>query len=182
MKSRARKLRVRGFTLMELVLVIVILGLGAVSFLILVNQTARHSVDPMLRQQAHAIAQSYLEEALLNAFCDPDLSTDCPAFCTGANNACTACTAAEASRSLFDDVCDYGGIADTGARDRADNPVAGLEDYNVSVTVDDGSDGSPVLLNGLSSGGNRVLRVDVNVTHSNVPDINLTLSGYRANY
>jgi MSHA pilin protein MshD len=181
-KSSAKKQHIRGFTLMELVLVIVILGLGAVSFLILVNQTARHSIDPMLRQQAHAVAQSYLEEVLLNAFCDPDLSTDCPAFCTGANNACTACTAAEANRSLFDDVCDYDGIADAGARDRADNPVAGLEDFNVSVSVDDGSDGSPVILNGLSSGSSRVLRIDVNVTHGNVPDIDLTLSGYRANY
>lgn len=181
MKSSLRK-RVFGFTLMELVLVIVILAFGAVSFLILINQAARQSVDPMLRQQAHAIAQSYLEEALLNAFCDPDLSTDCPAFCTGTNNACTACTAAQGSRHLFDDVCDYDGIADAGARDRAGNPVAGLEDYNVSVTVDDGSDGSPVLLNGLSSANSRILRVDVNVTHSNVPAINLTLSGYRANF
>ncbi len=73
----------RGFTLIELVLLIAILGIGLSALTLLMNTTTANSVDPLLRQQAHAVGQSYLEEVLLNSFCDPNLSTSCPTFCTG---------------------------------------------------------------------------------------------------
>jgi len=185
--GRARSYSVRrtancaGFTLIELIVAIVILGIGAAAFMQLINSTTVASVDPMVRQQANAIAQSYLEEVLLNPFCDPDLSTDCPAFCTGAN-VCSTCggTASPGAetRPVFDDVCDYDGLADSGARNQFDQAIPGLSDYNVTVTVDD--DG--VSLDGLSSLSGQVVRVDVNVTHAGNPNINVILSGFRTNF
>lgn len=172
------------FTLIELVVAIVVLSIGATAFLTLINQATRKSIDPVIIQQANAIAQSYLEEIMLNPFCDPDLSNDCPAFCSaGAGNVCTVCTASEANRSLYDDVCDYSNLTDSaGAVDRNLNPLSGLGDYNITVTVEDGSVSGPATLNTLSSSNNEVLRVDVNVTHDNISTLDFTLSGYRANF
>ena len=170
-----------GFTLIELVITIVLLGIGVSAFMVLINQTTRDSVDPLIRQQAGAVAQSYLDEVVLNPFCDPDFSTNCRADCTSAT-ACSACGGSEGSRNIYDDVCDYDGLNNNGARDRNSNPIAGLEAYNVQVTVDDGSDGSAVTLDGLTSNNGQVLRIDVQVTHDSYSDLNYVLSGFRVNY
>lgn len=172
----------RGFTLIELVISIVILAMGVAAFTQMMNASTVASVDPMIRQQAQAIAQSYLEEVMLNPFCDPNLSTDCPAFCTG-GNICSTCggTASPApaeSRANFDDVCDYNGLSNTGARNQFDAAIAALSSYNVTVTVDD----SAVTLGGSSSANGQVVRVDVNVTHASNPNVDVTLSAYRTNY
>lgn len=172
---------VGGFTLIELIITIVILGIGVTAFLVLVNQTTRDSVDPLIRQQAGAVAQAYMDEVLLNPFCDPDFSTDCRTACTSAT-ACTTCSNPEGSRNLYDDVCDYDGLSNTGARDRDGSAIAGLGNYNVQVTVDDGSDGSAVTLNTLSSNSGQVVRVDVRVTHSSYQQLDYILSGFRVNY
>ncbi|MEX2352885.1 MAG: prepilin-type N-terminal cleavage/methylation domain-containing protein [Gammaproteobacteria bacterium] len=171
---------VRGFTLIELVITIIILSIGVTAFISVMNASTVASVDPMVRQQAHAIAQSYLEEVLLNPFCDPDLSTDCPAYCTS-GNICSTCGGSASpgaeSRPTYDDVCDYNGLSNTGARNQFDAAIAGLTSYNVSVTVDDG-----VSLDGLSSANGQVVRVDVNVTHASNPNVDVTLSGFKTNY
>ena len=165
-----------GFTLIELVIAIVVLSIGATTFLTLIINTTRDSADPVIQVQAFAIAQSYLEEILSQPFCDPDFSLDCRADCT-ASNACTACRLTEASRSLFDDVCDYNGLSDSGAEDIS-GPIAGLTSYIVDVTVDDSS----VMLNGLTSATGQVVRVDVRVTHSGATDLDATLSSYKVNF
>lgn len=170
-----------GFTLVELIITIALLAIGVSAFIVLMNQTTRDSVDPLIRQQAGAVAQAYLDEAALNPFCDPDFSTNCRTDCTSAT-ACSACSGGEGSRNLYDDVCDYDGLVNNGARDRNSNPIAGLEDYNVQVTVDDGSDGSAVTLDGLTSGNGQVLRIDVQVTHDSYSDLDYVLSGFRVNY
>jgi MSHA pilin protein MshD len=176
----------RGFTLIELVITLVILAIGVTAFTQLMNASTIASVDPMVRQQAHAVAQSYLEEVLLNSFCDPDLSTDCPTFCTGAN-ICSTCGGSASplpaeTRVDFDDVCDYNVINDSGARDQFGNPIFPpdfpLANYNVNVTVDD----SGVVLSGLSSANGKVVRVDVNVTHAQNPNVDVTLSAYKTNF
>lgn len=142
-----------------------------------VNVTA-HSADPMLQQQAHAIAQSYMEEIFSQPFCDPDYSTSCRTACTSAA-ACTVCNSAEGSRAAYDAVCDYNGLSDaTGARTSGGALVAGLGAYNVSVAVDD----SGVTLSGLSSTSGQVMEVTVTVTHDTQTGINDVLRAYRVNY
>jgi MSHA pilin protein MshD len=174
-----------GFTLIELIIALVVLAIGAITFTTLVNQATLTSVDPVLRVQANSIARSYLEEVSLRSFCDPDISTDCPADCNS-GLVCTTCsenTGGLETRSTFDDVCDYNGLNDIGAVSQSGPPgITGLENYNVLVTVDDGTDLTDAVLNTLSSANQEVVRIDVDVTHATNSSINISVSGYRANY
>ena len=110
------------------------------------------SADPMIRHQATAIAESYLEEILLKALVDPD----------GIDG--------ESNRSEFDDIDDYDGLSDVGARDQFGNLLAGLGAYSVSVAVVPSS-----ALPSVPAAD--AVRVDVVVSHVN--DVNYVLSGYR---
>jgi MSHA pilin protein MshD len=129
--------RHRGFTLVELLIFIVVVGAGLAGILSVMNTSVASSADPMIRKQAVAIAESVLEEVLQKAYTDPDNS---PAV-------------VEASRDLWDDVDDYNGqtqaafafpaslsnyaltIAVT-----ADNTTLGIEAKRVRVTVTRGTE------------------------------------------
>ncbi len=176
-----------GFTLIELIVAIVVLSIGVTAFVRLINQTTANSIDPVILEQANAIAQSYLEEALLNPFCDPDVSTSCPVFCS-VENMCGVCSNFEglANRALFDDVCDYGNINDNaGAVSQTGGAViGGTESFNINVTVVDTGitlQATPSL-DTLNSANGEIVRVDVNVTHDTFQSLNLTLSGYKTNF
>ena len=66
--------RQAGFSLLEAVIFIVVLGIGIAGMAILYNQLTVASVDPLVRKQALAIANSLMEEIQLRpfTFCDPD--------------------------------------------------------------------------------------------------------------
>jgi MSHA pilin protein MshD len=65
--------RQRGLTLIELIMFIVIVSVALVGVLTVFNVTTRSSADPMIRKQMLAIAESLLEEVMLQpfTFCDP---------------------------------------------------------------------------------------------------------------
>jgi len=149
-----------GLTLIELVISIAVLAIALGGALLAIDQTTVRSADPMIQHQASAVAEATLEEILLKSFLDPDTGTVCPA--------------PEASRGLYDNVCDYAGLDDSGARDQAGAAVTGLENYRVRVAVD-----TAAILNTLT-GSPDVLRIDVRVNHGSRVD--LTLSGYQASY
>lgn len=157
----SNRVRQRGVTLVELVISIVVIGVAVAGVLAMYKQAVGRSADPMLQEQAVAIAEAYMEEITLKSFLDPDTGTVCPAH--------------EASRANYDNVCDYKGLSDTGARDQSGGaPIAGLEQYNVQVSV------SNVALNGVPS--TQALQVDVQVTHSATASVNVRLTGFRTNY
>jgi MSHA pilin protein MshD len=169
-----RRRQARGVTLVELIVAIAVIGVGVAGILAVMDVTTRRSADPMITQQAQLVAESYLEEILLKKFVDPDTDTVCPA--------------PEGSRADYDNVCDYSGLSNNaGAIDQLGNPVAGLESYNVSVTVLPNSSATTaaVALGGLSNdygaGYIRVLQVVVVVTHDDT-EVSVTLTGYRTNY
>ena len=147
--------RQAGVTLIELVVSIVIIGIAATAVLGVIASNVQRSADPLVRQQAVAIATGYLEEILLKSYDDPD----------GVDG--------EAARTDFDDTDDYNGLVDVGARDQFGNAIAALAPYTVSVSVS-ASTALP------STGGGDVLRADVTVTRA--PDVSFTVSGYRARY
>jgi len=152
-----------GTTLVELVISIVVIGIVVSGSLLAINHVVARSADPMLQHQASAVAEAYLEEVLARSFADPDDDS--------------VCSAPEASRGLYDDVCDYDGLDELGARTQDGVAVAGLEPYRVRVDVDAAAN-----LNGLT-GSADVLRVDVRVTHALAAlGVDLTLSGYRTRY
>lgn len=155
-----RNRRRAGVTLVELVVSITIIAVALVGTLQVIRVTVGSSADPMIRQQAAAVAESYLTEILLKGFYDPDL---------GAGGG--VCPTSEATRAVWDNVCDYHGLDDGGARDQQGGAIAGLAGYRVRVQVD-----TTASLGGLS-GPADVIRVDVRVNFGTFIDFNV--SGYR---
>lgn len=82
----------RGFTLIELIIFMIIVSVGVVGILSVMNTVVKSSADPMVRKQAAALADSILEEILLKDYADPD-----------------ATEADETGRDNYDDVDDYNG-------------------------------------------------------------------------
>jgi MSHA pilin protein MshD len=162
-KRTAKKPRQRGATLIELVITIVIISISVGAVIGTMSRMIGHSADPMIEAQAVAIAESYLEEIMLKPYLDP----------SGA-----VCPAAVGARSTWNNVCDYNGLVDNGAKDQSGAAPSGLDlsAYTVRVTVS-----LTASLNNLSGSG-QVLRVDVNVVYDDGSLVNITLSGYRTNY
>ena len=144
-----------GTTLIELVISIVIVSIAVSAVLMALFMSYGSSADPMIRHQAVAIAEAYLEEISLKDFDDPD----------GVDG--------EANRTLYDDVDDYNGLVDVGARDQFNAALTGLDDYTVTVAVT-ASSALP------SIASTDLFLISVTITHA--ADINFTVSAYRANF
>ncbi len=155
MSARLSSRNNKGFTLIELVIAMVVLAIAMSGVMLAINYATSHSADPVLRQQALAIAESYMEEICLKAVSDPD-GTD-----------------SETLRALYDDVDDYHGLNDSGARDVYGNLLSGLSGYSVAVSAIAQSFGpTAATVSGY--------RIEVTVTDP--AGQALTLSGYRADY
>lgn len=105
----------RGFTLIELVLLVMVFAVGLAGVITVYVNTVQASAEPQVRKQAMAIAESMMEEIMLQPF--------------------TSTTPAGATRSTFGKVDDYIGYTSTGVVDVYGAPVAGLAGYNVAVSV-----------------------------------------------
>ncbi len=159
--------RQAGFTLTEMVLAIVIIGIGLAGLLTAFNTTVRASGDPIVHKQMLAIAEEHLEEILLKPFAITG---------TAPSNTLVGCGTAGAVRAAFDDVRDYAGYATTGICNIDGDAVAGLGSYNLAVAVASTaslSDGSTAV-----AGGNTI-KVTVTVTQGSET---LSLIGWRTNY
>jgi MSHA pilin protein MshD len=149
-------MRQRGVTLIELVITITVIAIASVAVLGTISATTVRSADRMLRQQALAVAQAYMEEIVLRPFSDPD-----------------GAAVREVSRADYDDVDDYNGVVDNGARDQLGRSVPGLESYAVRVAV--------VASRALGNvPQNSAKRIDVTVTDPSGKAV--TLTGYRSRY
>lgn len=188
-----------GFSLIEVVVFIVVLGIAFVGMLLLYSSTTRASVDPLIRKQALALATSLLEEIELRAytFCDPDE----PAVYTA-----TAATTAEcggvashvegigpetfggtedrySATTRFDNVNDYhdfkmgSGQTDADIKTADGTIIGALSNYSVTVTV--AAIGANEL--GASIPATEALSIIVIATH--VPTgTSVSLQGYRTRY
>lgn len=145
--------RSSGFTLAELVIAIVVIGIGLAGVLSAFDTAVRSSADPLVRKQMLAVAEEMLEEILLKPY----------AAGTGTISGC--------DRSNADDIADYNGYSQS-VCDIDGNAVAGLAGYAVGVTVD-----SAATLGTL--GGGAVSKVTVVVTFGSEA---LTLVGWRTDY
>ena len=182
--TRNSKLKKTGFTLIELVLFIAIIGVAVAGVLIAYDYAARGSADPVVRKQALAIAESLLEEIQQMPFtyCDPDD----PAVSTATSAA--GCATPEAmgpeagetrynTSTPFDNVNDYNGYntateVPPGIKDITGAPITGLGIYNAAVTV------TPTALGGIAAGDS--LRITVTVTGP--VNVTVTVDGYRTQY
>ena len=140
-----------GVTLVELVISIVIISIAVTAVLSVLSMISKASADAVIRNQAVSIASAYLEEIRMKNFTSDGV---------------------EASRSLFDDVSDYNGLSDAGARDQLGAVITGLNQYTVTATVGPGT---------VTSIANTcVKRIDVQVQHTTGLDVRL--SGYRTDF
>lgn len=160
-----------GLSLIELIVAIVIIATAVLGVLSVMNLTTQRSADPLALEQAMLVGEAYVEEILLKPFLDPS---------SGTTNVCP--TPETGGRIVYDNICDYNGLVDTGARDQLNQPVSGLEGYTVRVTV---TGDSTVTLGPAAgpinnTGVLRVLRVDVRV--QGPVDTDITLTAYRTNY
>lgn len=151
--------RQSAFTLIEIIVTIVVVGIAAVALLNVFASVSRGSADPVIQQQATTIAEAYMEEIMLRAFNDPQGGE------TGNDEG-------ESGRDEYDDVKDYNSLAVGPAADQFGNPVAALADYTVRVSVFDQA------LGGIASTDS--VQVDVIVSHAAIADIRL--SGFRTLY
>lgn len=187
----------RGLTLLEVVVFIVVLAVGFAGMLILYNQVTRSSVDPVVRKQALAIAQSLLEEIELMpyTYCDPDDANVATASSAAVGpNGCAATPEALGAEGAetrysntqrFDNVSDYRNFCMGPGAPACADPVittasgatpAGLTDYRVDVSIEQigAADFPPVP----ADAGLRIL-----VTATHLPTgTTAALTGYRFRY
>lgn len=146
--------RARGFTLVELVMAIVIIGVGLAGVLAVFQGTVRNSADPVARKQLLSIAEEMQEEIALKPYAVSGTAPT-PADC--------------AARTNFDDVSDYNGYFSTGRICDIDGAqISLLDGYSVSVSVAvDTLQGAPAKL--------------ITVTATRGTD-SITLTGWRTPY
>lgn len=140
-----------GVTLIELVISIVIISIGAAAILGVYTNVISASADPMKRAQAIAVAEMYLDEIYSRPFAG-----------TTGDGSC-------GSRHDWDHIDAYDGLS-CSPEDVFGNDLAGLGGLTVNITVtNDGSLGAPT----------DERRIDVTVTDS-AGRLNITISGWRA--
>jgi MSHA pilin protein MshD len=133
-----------GVTLPELIISIVIISVALAGVLLMINTTVVRSADPMIQQQAMAIAEAYLEEISARPYGPPSGADD---------------------RADFRTVGDYATLSPGPPADQFGNPLAGLEAYQVTVNVVDGA-----TIGGVSD----AQRIDISVAHGSGVDVRIS--------
>jgi len=153
MSNKPQHHQQRGFTLIEMVLAIVVLGVGLAGVLIAFSTVTRGSADPVVAQQMLAIAEEMMEEIQLKP------------YLAAPNAAPAAC-----ARNTWNDVLDYNGYATSGQICTIDGTaIPSLAGYSVQVTV----------VAATLAGVGAARRIDVTVTRGTS---SFTLTGWRTDF
>ncbi|TDP32743.1 MSHA pilin protein MshD [Idiomarina aquatica] len=166
----------RGFTLIEIIVGIVTLGIALVVLSTLLFPQAPRSAGPLLQARASALGQMFINEVMGKAF---DESSDMSGGYTRCSDSgtCTApgaLGAEEATRSNYDDVDDFNGLS-TQAGDEIDGVLlqGGVNErfqnfsFAISVAYSDGSAQ-------VQSTVTRFKRVDVTISAPNSQEFHFT--------
>jgi MSHA pilin protein MshD len=162
-----RRRAVRGFSLIEMIVFIVIVGVSLAGVLSVLDLTVSRSADPMLAKQALAVGEAFIDEILSREYLNP-----------GAHPAPTD------PRTGFVYVDDYNGYptpAALGIRTRANVPnalIPGLEQYRVAVSVALTTAAIGPVGNQVPAGQMQVITVTVTDPAGRI----YPMTAYRANY
>lgn len=144
--------RSRGFTLPEMLLVIVVMGVGLAGVLIAFSTVGKGSADPVVQKQMLAIAEEMMEEIQLRP------------YAIAANTAPAAC-----ARNTYNDIRDYNGYSTTNKICTIDGTaIPALSGYSVSVSM------QPTTVSGVS-----LMLISIAVSYGGQT---LMLYGYRSDY
>ncbi|MHB8623943.1 MAG: type IV pilus modification PilV family protein [Sulfuricaulis sp.] len=167
MNSRRSRFGMRGVTLVELIVAIVVIGVALAGVLSVIVRNTTSSADPLIWHQSVAIGEAYLEEILAKNFTH---------------------TGGVENRATYDDVFDYNNLANNGclttdaacpvlgscACDQTGAPIDALQGYTVNVSVQ-----TPAAAWNSINPSNVWF---VQVTVSSPAGGSVVLSGYRTNY
>ena len=148
--------RLSGVTLIELVVSILIIGIAVFGVLSLFMGTTTTSADPMVRAQALAIAQSYMEEIMMQPYSNDGLTS---------------------GRANYNEVDDYNAIsAGSAIEDQFGNSIAALGAYTAEVNVTSCNAACGAELNSIGA-----KKIVVTISHAGL-GISIPLTAYRADY
>lgn len=131
--------RARGFSLIEMIVSIVTLGVALTAVAVLIYPAIEESPEPAVQIRAVELGQAYLDEILGKRY-DANTGQGGTPRCDSSDPGAQACTAAlgpEApeTRALFDDVDDYHGLDDSPPVDALGNARGRYARYRVQVQV-----------------------------------------------
>jgi MSHA pilin protein MshD len=201
-------LRQRGVTLIELVIFIVIVGIGLAGIVQMLNLSTRLSADPVRRKQALLMAEGLLEEVELARFtyCDPTDPNAATAMSTAVS--ATGCSSAALVEQVgqeaggvarpFDNVNDYvkafadeeqafnnanGVLVDAAGNAYPGNNGNTTYKAYLTITATDklGPAGNTITADNTPANMN-TLRITVRVNYGSGSDDNIVLEGYRTRY
>jgi len=167
-----------GFTLVETVIVIVLVGAMMAGMTSLFMTNVGNSYRPFLRQKALAVANAFLDEILRKQWNE---NTPLGGGCV--NTASASCASGPAmaaigtdgeTRVTYDDIDDYNGLSQTPPQDSSATDMPGYTGYSVDVGVT--QPGSA--WNGVPAADVRLITVTVTSSSGEA----IAVSAYRVNF
>ena len=152
--SAMRRLSAKGFSLIELIITIVVLGIALSALTASLFNGIGRNADPLWQSKATQLSQSYLDEILSMRYQENSpLGGGSIGSC-----AVTGSDAGETSRSLYDDVDDYDGLSETAVflDSTATSNYSGYT-VNIAVTCDDVAINSKLIAVTITSPANQNL-------------------------
>jgi MSHA pilin protein MshD len=167
-----------GFTLIETIIVIVLVGAMMAGMTSLFMNNVGHSHRPFLRQRALAVANAFMDEishkqwneaSTLGGGCVNTGSGSCPL-----GPAAVAIGSDGESRATYDDIDDYHGLNQTPPQDSSATAMPGYSGFTVNVSVVQPGGN----WNGIAAADVRLITVSV----TSPSNENIAISAYRVNF
>ena len=129
----------KGFSLVEMIVVIVVLAVALTGVTLAINETVKQSPKPLIQTRAMELAQTYLDEILAKRFDEQSGQGGIPR-CDSTDNAAQSCSNTMGdeeggNRQLFDDVDDYHNLNNMPPVTASGNTLNVYNSYRVQVNV-----------------------------------------------